>query len=89
MKCELCKLVEDISKEIDKSYYYQDDLIVIKDCRTCGIPMIVIKRHDKDPTPEELERAELVMKKLFGEKARFRGIGMRSIRQHYHEHILR
>jgi len=82
MSCPLCKA------EVKSHWWYRDDLIYVCECISCRQPMVVIWRHAPTPTPEELRRAEMIVKGLFGEKARFRGY-MRSIKDHWHEHVVR
>ena len=82
--CPLCKLAEG---DIKTKLYYQNDDYIIVDCLTCKTPMLVAKRHDYTPSPGERGRLLELCKKLFGDKASFRGY-MRSLPQHWHEHIM-
>lgn len=81
--CDLCEL-----KPLTKRYF-EDDLIVICDCLTCQVPMVVLRRHTMSPTKEELERIEEKVKEIFGEE-KFKGFRkkQRNIFDHMHYHIL-
>ncbi len=80
MTCPLCE-AEELTE-----WYYEDDLIYVCDCLSCGVPMAVIRRHDEEPTEEERRRIEEVVEDLFGKDAVFRG-EMRSIPDHFHDHV--
>lgn len=74
--CELCELVGD----------YEDNICKLANCRSCGIPMVVLQRHDTAATSEELEHIKKVVARLFPGKG-LRGY-MRSIPQHWHDHLI-
>jgi len=66
--------------------YYEDDLIWVVDCLTCGCPIAVLKRHVDIPDPQELLRIKCIFAQL--------GIGifddsMKTIKDHYHAHLRR
>ena len=79
--CPLCR------HERVTRHYYEDDLIYICDCKTCRVPMVVLKEHRG--AVAEGERREILdrVREIFGEGARLRG-SMRSIRGHWHDHIM-
>jgi len=49
--CPLCRIYEE--REIITRYYYENNIVIIVDCKTCGVPMVVLKRHTDIPTAEE------------------------------------
>jgi Zn ribbon nucleic-acid-binding protein len=78
MSCPLCKA------EKLTWWYYEDSLCWIADCKTCGVPLAVLKRHTTQPTPEEVEHMVQIAKKLFpGKRIDFT---MKSILGHFHFH---
>jgi len=77
MSCELCETVF----ERDLGDFY------ILTCRTCKVPMIVLKEHRTILTKEEEIEVENIRKSLFPDKV-FRDIGMRSQPDHWHEHLI-
>jgi len=82
MNCRLCE-----KKRLTK-WYYSDDYIWIADCKTCHIPMLVLNRHATNPTLKEGNYIRSVLNSLYGfGKWTLRG-NMRSIKDHYHEHII-
>lgn len=46
--CPLCRIYE--KREIFTRVYYEDDFCIILDCKTCMIPMVVIKEHIQYPS---------------------------------------
>lgn len=82
--CELCKLTEG---NIITKLYYQDDKIIIVSCKTCGIPLLTLKRHDMFLTQEELEHILKVVKEQFPNyKLR---MNQRQIKNHWHIHLIK
>jgi len=78
--CELCTL------EKLTPWHYEDGLIVICDCRTCGIPMLVFRAHGPRTEEEHLE-ARIKIIELYGKrliKIRTKG---RKVVNHDHWHI--
>jgi len=82
VNCPFCPPIEKKTK-----WYYEDDKVVILDCDTCHVPMLVLKRHGEVPSPGE--RAELLRlcEKVFNRKVMFRGF-MRRYPSHWHEHLI-
>jgi len=78
--CELCK------RERLTQWFHEDDICWVAICKTCGVPMIVLKRHTMEPTEEELRHLEEVVRRLFGDTARVRKT-QRKIPDHLHWHI--
>lgn len=56
-------------------------------CPHQGSPMIVLNEHRPELTPEEWEHIKEVKEKLYPE-LKFRGEGMNSMPQHWHEHLV-
>lgn len=81
--CPLCRLWHD--REITTKVHYEDAVIIIVDCLTCKIPMVVIKRHDGNAT--ETEKAHIhniVQGKWPGSTLR---CTPRQISNHFHCHV--
>lgn len=78
--CDLCVL-----KKITK-WYYDDEKVVVCDCLTCNAPMIVLRDHTVQPTPETIEYLLKISKQVFGEKISLR-TQQRKIPDHLHWHI--
>ena len=81
MDCLLCK-AEHLTK-----WYYEDELIYICDCKTCHIPMVVLKRHGMDVTDAEMVHMRRKACEVFGDCITFR-TGQRQIKDHLHWHII-
>jgi len=47
MNCELCQL------DYVTRWYRQNPFLVVLECKTCGHPMVVLRRHTMKPTPSE------------------------------------
>lgn len=79
--CALCKL------EITTKVYYENDTIIILDCRTCGpdVPMGILKRHTMDPTLVEAQYLSKKLKELFSNRRL--DTHQRSIPNHLHWHM--
>lgn len=80
MSCPLCEL-EDRTK-----LYYSDDVVDIRECDTCGIPLVTLKRHTMRPTAREIERMAHAVSYHLGYDATVRTT-QRDIQDHYHWHI--
>ena len=81
--CELCRLAKGY---IATHLYYQDDRIIIVDCKTCGTPFLTLKRHDMILTQEELEHISKVVKEQFPNyKLR---MNQCQIKDHWHIHLI-
>jgi len=79
--CPICNL------EKKTRWYYEDENVIICDCMSCRIPMLVLKEHGHIPSPVEREELLKLVKKLFGENAQFRGYASTYL-EHWHEHII-
>lgn len=82
--CPLCA-VYDHRRRILTPLHYEDDKVIVIDCMSCGVPMVILKRHAEKPIPIEAIHMGRVVVKLFGEKAKFRDPA--SIKSHYHIHV--
>jgi len=47
MECPLCKL----EKKTD--WYFENVMLAVLECKTCNLPMVVLKRHTMEPTAKE------------------------------------
>jgi len=83
--CELCDIYE--KRKIKTKLHYEDKKVIVVDCLTCRIPMVVLKRHTMEPNNFELGHMEMVSKELFGPNIKFRK-KQRRILDHLHWHIL-
>jgi len=81
MTCPLCTL------ERKTKWLYEDKTVVVLMCETCGVPMMVLRRHTENPTATEMLCMERIREKRFPDY-RWRDIGMRRIREHYHWHLV-
>ena len=86
--CELCRLVKG---NITTKKYYSNFLITVVDCKTCGVPMVVLNRHSLNPTNVEL--AKMITKaveigdEMLGEGKYMVDKNQRCIKNHLHWHI--
>ncbi|KKL84080.1 hypothetical protein LCGC14_1968300 [marine sediment metagenome] len=78
MPCALCEL------KIRTPLYHEDGVCVVVDCIDCHVPMIVLKRHARTPTPTEEEHMMRVVGQLGFTITRKRP---RKIRDHAHWHL--
>jgi len=87
--CPLCRLYE--QREISTRFYYENALVIIVDCLTCSIPMVVLKRHTDNPSREDIK--EMYWALLNKVPKRMHGKGwqidssVRSIPDHPHFHL--
>ena len=79
--CELCEL-----RPLTQ-WHYADDIIVICDCLSCGVPMLVFRRHGEIPLTEE-HHARQKLIGLYGKRLVKMSMRERKIRDHRHWHIL-
>lgn len=78
--CDLCTL------EKKTKWYYEDKRVVVCDCLSCHVPMVVYKKHTVRPTPELIEHFLKVSKEIFGNNIELR-TQQRKIPEHLHWHI--
>lgn len=79
--CELCEL-----KKITKWYYENDDFVILN-CKTCGIPMVVTRKHIMEVGEKLMRDIELKVREIFGDNFKFRK-NQRKIKDHWHWHII-
>jgi len=79
--CSLCR------KDKLTEQPYHDEVCWVTVCPLHGNPMIVLNEHRLEPTPEEWEHIKELKEKLYPE-LKFRGEGMHSMPQHFHEHLV-
>ena len=81
MSCELCEL------EKHTRWHYADDTIVICDCLTCGVPMLVFRRHGDISLAEEHHARQKIIE-LYGKRLVKVRMKARKIKEHIHWHLL-
>ena len=80
--CELCNL------EKKTKWYFEDGIVIVCDCLTCKIPMIVSKEHEVDmPFLFYESHFHDLIKRIFRKKFHFRKEA-RKIKDHWHWHIV-
>lgn len=83
--CELCALV---NGDIKTRVYWDNELSICVDCLTCRIPMVVIKRHDREMNETEKVHIEGLIKDVFGSSVDFVRKEPRKILVHAHWHVI-
>ena len=83
MTCPLCGIYE--RREIVTKLYWEDKTCIVVDCRTCQVPMLVLKRHVAVPTHEERLHMVTLADKLFPRC--YKRFTMRKIKDHFHFHV--
>jgi len=78
--CELCAL------ERRSKWYLENGLMVICDCVTCGIPMLVFRRHGPRMEEEHFKAREKLIE-LYGKRLVKIRTKARRIKDHEHWHI--
>lgn len=78
--CELCELDRRTKR------HYEDALMVICDCVTCGIPMLVFRSHGPRSEKEHLE-ARIKIIELYGKRLIRIRTKARRLPEHEHWHI--
>jgi|GEM_PF-1316548 len=79
--CELC------DNERVTTRHYEDAVVWAADCKTCGVPMVVLRRHSTKPTKEELKVAMDVARQLAKATGGKIDKKRRSIPDHWHVHV--
>jgi len=85
--CPLCKLA--VGKNIKTKLYYQDKVVIIVNCLTCGMLVVILKRHTMKPNNFERGHMEMVSKEVFSDNIKFRKKQGHPEYDHLHWHILR
>jgi len=87
--CPLCRLYE--NREITTRFYFENDQVILVDCKTCGVPMVVLKRHTDNPSREEIKEMYWALLNKVPENQQKAGWQienlMRSIPNHPHYHL--
>lgn len=83
--CELC-----VHAPVTR-WYHADTLCWVADCKACGVPMVVMRRHTTNPSPSERDHMEGLLLKV-GRRKNPRGRWAldrrrRSIPRHWHAHL--
>ena len=78
--CGLCHLVPE-------DMMYQDDICAIVKCKSCDVPMVVLKRHDPNGTEAEVEHMKRVLICFRRKGTQYIDEQMRSIPEHKHIHL--
>lgn len=60
--CELCNL------ERKTRWYFENSFMIICDCLTCGIPMVVLKRHTTEIASNEEAFINQKVHEIFGKR---------------------
>jgi len=91
--CPLCDIFLEPKKNIITKLYYPsfDEIksseFVIVDCKTCKIPMVVIRDHVTDLSRSLWGRILYTSKKEFGYNMKLR-YRPRTVKDHWHAHII-
>lgn len=92
--CPLCDIFLEPEKNIKTKLYYPDidkvsksDFIIIE-CKTCHIPMVVVRDHVTEISKSLWGRILYRTKKEFGYKIKLR-CKPRTIKDHYHCHVIK
>lgn len=81
--CLLCDYV----KTCDEDHRF-GSFVLIDKCKTCGVPILVLQFHNPCLDREEKQEFLSLMKNQF-DTYKPRNIGMRSIPDHWHEHLIK
>ncbi len=82
--CQLCEAAEVTVR------FYEDEECWIAECESCGVPMVVWKRHGQNPldttVDSMLAKLRLVGDEYYGGREYFIDRKMRQIPDHFHAH---
>ena len=85
--CDLCEAAPVTRR------HFEDEVCWVADCESCGVPMVVWRRHGTEPPPAALEHMLDALSRVADEKwgsGRFRiDREMRLIPDHFHAHARR
>jgi len=84
--CPLCK------REVITRVLYKNEKWWITECKTCRVPMIVLKEHRAQVTTEEMAEAKRILEwavVLYGYKPKkmYFDCRMKRIKDHWHGHL--
>ena len=91
--CPLCDIFLNPKENIKTKLHYQDNSkisesdFVILDCRSCKIPMVVVRDHVEEIQKELWGRILRECRYQFGYSSRLR-CAPRTIKDHYHCHLI-
>jgi len=85
MNCELCKLARG---NVITRKYGETDAVIVVDCETCHVPLVVWKLHTAELSASQLVTFKVHARKILGNDYVFKH-GPRRIKDHYHEHYKR
>ena len=80
-ECPLCEL-ERLTK-----WHYEDGVVVICDCLTCGVPMLVFRCHGHRPLAEAIHARQKIIE-LYGKRLVKVRTKAKKIPGHWHWHLL-
>lgn len=93
--CPLCEIFLNPERNITTRLYYPSSLstieecdFVILDCKTCNIPMMVVKDHTTRVSKQNWGKMLYITRQLFGQNIQTR-CKPRKIFDHFHCHIIR
>ncbi len=84
--CPLCRIYEE--RHIPTVLYYEDEHIIVVDCITCRVPMVVLKEHKATLSLEALESIAVQFdwgKRFTNKRLRTQ---MRQVPEHWHGHFV-
>lgn len=85
MTCPLC-----IRKQ-KTQWIFEDDIVSVFYCDTCGVPLLVLNRHTMSPSEAEVaymrHRAYVIGNETYGEGRFYVDPKQRKIKDHLHWHI--
>jgi hypothetical protein len=73
-------------------WWYEDDVCWIAECESCGVPMVVWKRHGAKPSPTLVEHMLARLRDVadhYGPPRYWLDDRLRTIPDHYHAHARR
>lgn len=82
MDCPLCRLARGLDRYTKP--FYEDDKVVITTCKTCLVPLGVIKQHGQNATFEIKDHIKKKMWELFPNT--YIDETQRTIKDHWHVH---
>jgi hypothetical protein len=81
--CELCDAVP------FTEWFHSDELCWVAECDSCGVPMVVWRRHDPNPPDDVREQLHARLRAVMHDRDADRfwiDDTLRSIPDHYHAH---
>ncbi|HYV60808.1 MAG TPA: hypothetical protein VFA62_12125 [Acidimicrobiia bacterium] len=81
--CDLCEAAR------ITPWYHEDEICWIAECEICAVPMVVWRKHGKDPTAADLEHMLDHLGRVAAEQLtveHYVDDNMRNIPDHFHAH---